>query len=85
MHKMYFSNTYPSYTNFMILGSDLVNNGKYINLNNLGYKEMAGSYKCTVTGVVGQNSGSSTLEVYCKFEIIIAYKEKSSCFQQQTN
>ena len=27
---------------------------------------MAGTYKCTVTGIGGQNSGSGTLDVYCK-------------------
>ena len=31
---------------------------------------MAGIYKCTVTGTGGQNSGSGTLEVYCKSYII---------------
>ena len=57
----------------MVLGGDRTNSGKYLMLKDLGYKEMAGSYKCTVTGFGGQNSNSSTLEVYCKYEIANLY------------
>ena len=49
------------------LGISVINTGKTLQLNNLGYKEMAGTYKCTVTGIGGQSSGSSTLKVYCKY------------------
>ena len=35
-------------------------------MKDLGYEEMAGTYKCIVTGIGGQSSGSSTLEVYCE-------------------
>ena len=52
----------------MFLGSFIMNNGTTLNLKDLGYKEMGGSYKCTVTGIGGQNNGRSTLDVYCKYE-----------------
>ena len=45
----------------------MVNGGDTLQLKNLGYEDMAGTYKCTVTGVGGQSSGSGTLEVYCKY------------------
>ena len=45
----------------------MINGGVTLQLENLGYEDMAGTYKCTVTGVGGQSSGSSTLEVYCKY------------------
>ena len=38
-----------------------------LQLRGLGYEEMAGTYKCTVKGIGGQNSGSGTLEVYCEY------------------
>ena len=43
------------------------NSGKTLQLNMLGYKEMAATYKCTVTGIGGNSSGTGTLEVYCKY------------------
>ena len=52
---------------FFTLGSSEVNGGKMLQLSGLGYEEMAGTYKCIVKGVGGQNSGSGTLEVYCKY------------------
>ena len=51
----------------MPLGSALTDNSKTLQLSHLGYKEMAGTYKCTVTGIGGQNSANSSLEVYCKY------------------
>ena len=45
----------------------MTNGGNTLQLNNLGYEDMAGTYKCTVTGVGGPSSGNSTLEVYCKY------------------
>ena len=45
----------------------MINGGETLQLKNLSYQVMSGTYKCTVTGVGGQNSGSSTLEVYCKY------------------
>ena len=45
----------------------MINNGQALQLKPLGYKEMAGTYKCTVTGIGGQSSTSSKLEVYCKY------------------
>ena len=45
----------------------MLNGGNTLELKNLGYEDMAGTYKCTVTGVGGQKSGSGTLEVYCKY------------------
>ena len=47
----------------------MINGGKTLRLKNLTYEDMAGTYKCTVSigrhGV--QHSGSSTLDVYCKY------------------
>ena len=60
----------------MILGSDVINNGKALQLKDLGYKEMAGTYQCTATGIGGQNSGSSVLEVYCKYYSLVALKRE---------
>ena len=43
--------------------------GKTLQLADLSYEDMAGTYKCTVT-VVGhdvRSTGSSTLDVYCKY------------------
>ena len=54
-------------TFILFLGCDMINGGKDLKLKGLGYKYMAGTYKCTVTGVGGQSSGSSALEVYCKY------------------
>ena len=51
----------------LFLGSSLLNGGDTLQLNNIAYDEMAGTYKCTVSGVGGQSSGNSTLEVYCKY------------------
>ena len=51
----------------MFSGSTVINNGTSVQLKNIGYKEMAGNYKCTVTGVGGESSGKSTLQVYCKY------------------
>ena len=45
----------------------MTNNGRNLQLQDLGYKEMAGTYKCIVTGIGGESSGSGTLEVYCKY------------------
>ena len=45
----------------------MINSGQTLKLKDLGYKEMAGTYMCTVTGIGGLSSGSSTLEVYCKY------------------
>ena len=52
------------------------NSGKTLQLNKLGYKEMAGTYKCTVTGIGGNSSGNGTLEVYCKYLFESLYTEK---------
>ena len=45
------------------------NGSKTLQLQNLSYEDMAGTYKCSVSigrhGV--QNSGSITLDVYCKY------------------
>ena len=45
----------------------MINGGDTLELKNLGYEDMAGTYMCTVRGVGGQCSGSSTLEVYCEY------------------
>ena len=50
-----------------ILAMDVRNSREKLQLKNLGYKEMAGIYQCTVTGIGGQRSGSGILEVYCKY------------------
>ena len=54
---------------FLNLGSSLMNKGKILQLEDLGYEEMAGIYRCTVTSTVGQSSGTSTLDVYCRYYI----------------
>ena len=41
--------------------------GKTLQLKDLSYEDMAGTYKCTVTSIGGQSSGSGTLDVYCKY------------------
>ena len=46
----------------------MINGGKTLQLKDLSYEDMAGTYKCTVTSIGGQSSGSSTLEVYCKYD-----------------
>ena len=51
----------------VVSDSDMTNSGKSLNLKDLEYEEMAGSYRCTVTGTGGQNHASSTLKVYCKY------------------
>ena len=56
-----------------------------LQLNNLGYKEMAGTYTCTVTSVGGQSSGSKTLEVYCKSYCSNLYIKKSFCYETRGN
>ena len=55
---------------YYVLGIYVINGGRTLQLSNLGYKEMAGTYKCIVTGIGGQSDGSSTLEVYCKYSSI---------------
>ena len=50
-----------------VLGTGVVNSGKTLQLKELGYEEMAGTYKCTVTGIGGQNSKSSILDVHCNY------------------
>ena len=45
----------------------VMNAGRTLQLSNLDYKEMAGTYKCIVTGIGGQSNGSGTLEVYCMY------------------
>ena len=43
--------------------------GKTLQLTDLSYEDMAGTYKCSVT-VAGQDirtTGRSTLDVYCKY------------------
>ena len=66
---MYFAHGFTSI--FWFLGSALISNHKILQLRDLGYKEIAGTYKCTVTSAGGKNSGSRTLEVYCKSCCII--------------
>ena len=41
--------------------------GNTLQLKGLGYEDMAGTYKCTVVGIGGQNSATGTLQVYCKY------------------
>ena len=57
----------------------MTNNGKILRLKDLRYKEMAGTYKCTVTSIGGQNSGSSTLEVYCKSYTVSLHRKHYTC------
>ena len=57
------------YTNVHILGSSVINEGDTLQLKGLGYEDMAGTYKCTVTSIGGQNSAASTLKVYCKYHM----------------
>ena len=57
----------------------MINNSKQLQLRGIGYKEMAGTYKCIATGIGGQNSGNSTLEVYCKY-FPQTYRLIKSCF-----
>ena len=45
----------------------MINGGNTLELKNIGYKDMAGTYKCTVTGIGGPSSGNGTLVVYCKY------------------
>ena len=68
---------YPSCESESIfVGSILTSNGRNIQLKYLGYKEMAGTYTCTVRGIGGQSSGNSTLEVYCKYYSRHTYANK---------
>ena len=57
----------------------MINRGKTLQLKKLSYVDMAGTYKCTVSigrhGV--QTSGSSTLDVYCKY-----YSESYMLFER---
>ena len=57
----------------------MLNQGKTLQLNNIGYKEIAGTYKCTVKGIGGQSSGYGTLEVYCEYNIGGSCSHKSFC------
>ena len=41
--------------------------GNTLQLKGLGYEAMAGTYKCIVVSIGGQNSGTGTLQVYCKY------------------
>ena len=52
--------------------------GNTLQLKSLGYEDMAGTYKCTVVSVGGQNSG--TLQVYGKYyeEHIFLYNSECS-------
>ena len=52
-----------------------MNGGRTLQLNNLDYKQMAGTYKCIVKGIGGQSDGNSTLEVYCKYSNAILNRE----------
>ena len=45
----------------------MINGGKILQLKGLAYEDMAGTYKCIVTGIGGQSSGAGTLHVYCKY------------------
>ena len=65
-YLLYFSDRYAFHINTYILVSNVISSKSQIQLTNLGYKEMAGTYKCTVTSIGGQNSESSILDVYCK-------------------
>ena len=52
---------------FFVSGSSVINGGNTLQLKDIGYEKMAGTYICTVTGIGGESSASSTLEVYCKY------------------
>ena len=79
-YNIYFSDRYTLYTVIMVSGSEVINNGKTLHLKNLSYKVMAGTYKCTVTGIGGQNSGNNVLEVYCKYCSVVLQKRKKHYF-----
>ena len=66
--------------NNIILGSDVVSTGETLQLKDLSYKELAGTYMCTVTGIGGQSSGNGTLEVYCKYNSTVLYNKNVVVF-----
>ena len=45
----------------------MTNGGNTLQLKDLDYKDMAGTYKCIVTSIGGQTSDADTLDVYCKY------------------
>ena len=60
--------TYGNFCIFKIfLGGSHMSGGNTLQLKGLGYEAMAGTYKCIVVSIGGQNSGTGTLQVYCKY------------------
>ena len=65
----------------------MINGGNILQLKGLDYEDMTGTYKCIVTGIGGQSSGTGTFHVYCKyytenFSTKINYRQNLKHLQQ---